>query len=363
MSFLEPLSALLLAFGASFSATPVVARMAVNFRAVDRPSARGVNQRPDVPLMGGLAVLFGLLAGLALGSALAQPGEILDRRMLGFLLGALLLVGAGVWDDCFGMKAPAKLGLQVLAAAIAVAHGFEVSRFTDPITRTLLDVPTPIGWAASFLWIVGITNALNLLDGMDGLATGVGSIIAVTLTVIAWQVGSPFGIFMGFALIGALMGFLPHNFPPARVFLGDTGSLLLGYALALLALDGYQRVSLITFVVPLLALAVPILDTTLSIARRIYRRQPLFRADRLHMHHRILALQGNTRSALMQFYFLTAAFCLLALSIRDLGGSTAAGFLILVLLLTARMLRNMGLLRFADDPEEDDATLGTGGST
>ncbi|MFP8877418.1 MAG: MraY family glycosyltransferase, partial [Myxococcota bacterium] len=292
MSFLEPLSALLLAFGASFAATPVVARMAVNFRAVDRPSARGVNQRPDVPLMGGLAVLFGLLAGLALASALAQPGEILDRRMLGFLLGALLLVGAGVWDDCFGMKAPAKLGLQVLAAAIAVAHGFEVSRFTDPITRTLLEVPTPIGWAASFLWIVGITNALNLLDGMDGLATGVGSIIAVTLTVIAWQVGSPFGIFMGFALIGALMGFLPHNFPPARVFLGDTGSLLLGYALALLALDGYQRVSLITFVVPLLALAVPILDTTLSIARRIYRRQPLFRADRLHMHHRILALQG-----------------------------------------------------------------------
>lgn len=358
MSFLEIASSALLAFLVSFFATPAVARLARRLGAVDRVTDRGVNDRPDVPLMGGLAVLLGLLCGLGLASALAGPMGALDERMRGFLLGAVLLVGAGIWDDRYGMNAFGKLAIQVVAAALAISHGFEILRLTDPITHTLVDLPTWIGWTATFLWIVGITNALNLLDGMDGLATGVGVIIGVTLTLIAWQVGSPFGIFMGIALVGSLAGFLPHNFPPARVFLGDTGSLLLGYALALLALDGYQRVSLITFVVPLLALAVPILDTTLSVARRIYRRRPVFRADRLHMHHRVLALQGNTRSALVQFYSLTAAFCLVALSIRDLGGYVAAGFLILVLLLTVRILWNLGALHFSDE-QTDDA--GSGG--
>ena len=359
MNFLETASPFLLAFAVSFFATPAVARLAWRVGALDRPSERGVNQRPDVPLMGGLAVLLGLLSGLALASLLARPVDVLDERVLGFLLGGGLIVAAGIRDDCFGMRAPGKLAVQVVAAGVAIAHGFEISRLTDPITHTLVDLPTWLGWSVTFLWIVGITNALNLLDGMDGLAAGVGVIIGATLTLIAWQVGSPFGFFTGLALVGGLAGFLPHNFPPARVFLGDTGSLLLGYALALLALDGYQRVSLITFVVPLLALAVPILDTTLSVARRLYRRQPLFRPDRLHMHHRVLALQGNTRSALVQFYSLTAAFCLVALSIRDLGGVVAAGFLIVVLLLTIRMLWNLGSLRFSDDPGDDSDPAGS----
>jgi len=362
MSFLETASSLLIAAAVSFFVTPLIARLARRFGAVDRPSDRGVNQRPDVPLMGGLAVLLGLLSGIVAAYLIFGFAGAINQRMVGFLAGAVLLVVAGVWDDRFGMKALGKLTVQIAAAAVAIAHGFEISRLTDPITHTLVDLPTWLGWLATFVWIVGITNALNLLDGMDGLASGVGVIIGATLTLIAWQVGSLFGFLTGLALVGGLAGFLPHNFPPARVFLGDTGSLLLGYTLALLALDSYQRLSLITFAVPLLALAVPILDTTLSVARRIYRRQPVFHPDRLHMHHRILELQGSPRSALIQFYSLTAAFCLVALSIRDLGGIVAAGFLVLVLLLTIRMLWNLGALRFADEPDEG-VTQGRQGET
>jgi UDP-GlcNAc:undecaprenyl-phosphate GlcNAc-1-phosphate transferase len=199
-------------------------------------------------------------------------------------------------------------------------------------------------WPVSLLWIVGLTNALNLLDGLDGLAAGVGAIIAATLTVIAWQAGQPFGVFVGLALAGALLGFLPHNFAPARIFLGDTGSLFIGYMLALLALEGYRRISLITFLAPLLALAVPILDTALSIARRVRSHAPIFSADRLHMHHRLLDAEGSARAAVLQFYFVTAAFCLIALSFTKLQGITAVVFLVAVAILTLRLLRNLGAL-------------------
>jgi UDP-GlcNAc:undecaprenyl-phosphate/decaprenyl-phosphate GlcNAc-1-phosphate transferase len=149
---------------------------------------------------------------------------------------------------------------------------------------------------------------------------------------------------LGLALLGALLGFLPHNFAPARIFLGDTGSLFIGYTLALLALEGYKRVSLITFLAPLLALAVPILDTALSIARRVRSRSPIFSADRLHMHHRLLDAEGSPRAAVLQFYFVTAAFCLIALSFMKLQGTSAIIFLVAVALLTLRLLRNLGAL-------------------
>ena len=218
----------------------------------------------------------------------------------------------------------------------------------------VVDLPRWLVWPASLLWIVGVTNALNLLDGLDGLAAGVGAIISATLTVIAWQAGEPFGVFLGLALVGALLGFLPHNFAPARIFLGDTGSLFIGYALALLALEGYRRVSLITFLAPLLALAVPILDTSLSIVRRVRSHAPIFSADRLHMHHRLLDTEGSARAAVLQFYFVTAAFCLIALSFTKLHGVSAIVFLVAVALLTLRLLRNLGALELGAREGEGD---------
>ncbi len=181
-------------------------------------------------------------------------------------------------------------------------------------------------------------------DGLDVLAAGVGVIIGATLTLIAWQAGQPLGVCLGIALIGSLLGFLPHNFSPARIILGDTGSLFVGYSLALLSLEGYRQVTVIPFVVPLLALAVPIIDTLISILRRAGTGRSPFRADRQHIHHRLLARRGSPRAAVMQFYFLTACFSLIAVSFTDLQGYVAAFCLVAVLVLTLRLLRNLGVL-------------------
>jgi UDP-GlcNAc:undecaprenyl-phosphate GlcNAc-1-phosphate transferase len=338
--FLIPLS---VAIAGAALATPLVARTARALRIVDHPSDRGVSFHGGMPLAGGLAVATGFAVGLA--AALHALRESIPPGSLeGLVAGATVIIVAGICDDRWGMKAWSKFLIQTLAAAIAIANGFEISHFTEPLTRTSFHLPVWLTWVVSTLWIVGITNAVNLVDGLDGLAAGVGVIIGATLTLIAWQAGQPFGVCIGVALVGSLLGFLPYNFWPARIFLGDTGSLFIGYVLALLALAGYRQLSLITFVVPLLALAVPIIDTLLSILRRIRKGVPIFRADRQHMHHRLLATEGSQRGAVFQFYLLTAAFCLIALSFTRLQGTIAAVFLIAVLVLTARVVWNLDAL-------------------
>jgi UDP-GlcNAc:undecaprenyl-phosphate GlcNAc-1-phosphate transferase len=358
MEIRDFLIALSVAVGGAALATPLVARSARALAIVDQPSERGVSTRTGVPLAGGLAVAVGFAAGFA--AALHEVNETVSRAQLdGLVIGATIMVISGICDDRWGMKAWSKFTVQIAAASVAIAHGYEISHFTEPLTSTTFLLPRWLVWVVSVLWIVGITNAVNLVDGLDGLASGVGAIIGATLTVIAWQTGQPLGVCIGVALVGSLLGFLPYNFWPARIFLGDTGSLFIGYVLALVALDGYRQLSLITFVVPLLALAVPIIDTCLSIVRRVRRGTPIFRADRLHMHHRLLASEGSQRRAVLQFYMLTAAFCLIALSFTRLEGTTAALFLVAVIALTIRMLWNLGAFSIeANEPTAGDLPAG-----
>jgi len=330
-------------FGVALALTPLVGYGALRLGVVDRPSARGVNDRPDMPLLGGIAVAVAFLSALAAIDFVSAPLSGAGR-WLGLAVGGAMLVAVGIWDDRFGMSAVPKLLAQIVAAVVAIASGFQIDRLSDPFSMSVVELPAYVAWPASLLWIVGVTNAMNLLDGLDGLATGVGAIVAATLTAIAWQADQAFGVCMGLALVGALLGFLPHNFAPARIFLGDTGSMFIGYSLSLLALEGYRRVSLITFVVPLLALAVPLLDTSLSVLRRLRARAPIFTADRLHMHHRLLDIEGSPRSAVLQLYLVTAAFCLIALSFTQLQGITALVFLLAVVALTLRLLWNLGAL-------------------
>ena len=334
---------LLAAIAAAALATPLVARLARALGAVDEPTERSVSLRPGIPLLGGLAVATGFAVGLA-ASAAALEGFVATRRLWGVLLGAALVIALGLWDDRRGLGARAKFSVQAIAALLAVSTGMRIDYLTDPLTRTVLVLPVGLGWLVSVLWIVGLTNAINLIDGLDGLATGVGAIICATLTVIAWQGGHVIGVCLGVGLLGGLLGFLPWNFPPARIFLGDTGSLFIGYMLAVVALEGYRQASLIPFVVPVLALGVPILDTAVSIFRRLRLRAPIFSADRLHMHHRLLETRGSTRAAVLQFYFLTACFALIALSFTRLEGAVAIVCLVAVVLLTLRMLWNLGAL-------------------
>ncbi len=347
---MEPLEIaipLAVAFLASIALTPTVGALALRAGAIDRPSARGVSVRPDMPLWGGLAVALAFAIALLATFAFSEVAQQAPHYPV-VLGGTALIVVTGLWDDRFGLSAWPKLTCQLAAASLAVLGGFEIARLTDPFTMQIVDLPRWIVWPVSLLWIVGITNAVNLLDGLDGLASGVGAIIGATLTLIAFHASQPLGVCMGLALVGALLGFLPHNFAPARLFLGDTGSMFVGFVLALLALEGYRRVSLITFVVPLLALAMPILDTTLSVVRRVRLGTPILSADRMHLHHRLLASEGSTRAAVLQFYLVTGAFCLIALSFTKLQGVSAAVFLLAVVALTLRLLWNVGVLRVED---------------
>lgn len=338
------------AFAISACLTPLVGQLARRLGVVDRPNERSVSQRPNLPLLGGVAVATGFAAALAL-SLVAAGRFPAPGHLTGMAAGAAVVLCLGIWDDRYGMGAAGKFAGQTVAAVIAIAAGFQLGHITEPVTQTTYYLPGPVAWLASLLWIVGVTNALNLIDGLDGLAAGVGAIICATLTIILWQAHEPFGVVMGLALLGGLLGFLPFNFPPARIFLGDTGALFTGYTLALLSLEGYRQVTVLTFVVPLLALAVPILDTALSILRRARIGQSPFRADRLHIHHRLLAARGTPRAAVLQFYFLTACFSLIAVSFTDLKGYLAAACLVAVLVLTVRLLANLGVLQVTGSDE------------
>jgi len=328
------------------AATPIVSRLAVAFGAVDRPNDRKISRRENMPLLGGIAVALGLFVGLAV-CALLVEGDVFRGHLEAYLLGGTLLLGVGVIDDRWSLRAFPKLIVQVAAAAVAISFGFQIDHLTDPISRTVWAFPTWLTWVVTLAWIVGVTNAMNFMDGLDGLCTGIGLIIAMTLTFVSWQSGLPSGIAVGLILSGALLGFLPFNFPPARIFLGDTGAYFIGFSLSLLALEGYQKVTVLTFLVPLLALAVPIIDTTLSVMRRVGRRANPMSADRHHMHHRLLDTEGDVRSAVLSIYFLTACFCIIAVSFTRLEGWAAILFLAAVALLTLRLLRNLGF--FASD--------------
>lgn len=331
---------MLVGAGTAALATPAVMRLALAVGAVDRPNERKVSRRARMPLLGGLAVGAGCGAAL-LFATLWSGGPAVWPKAAGFACGALLLMAVGCWDDRFTLRANVKFGLQIVAALIAIQAGFRVDLFTDPITVQTWEVPLWIMLPVSLVWIVGVTNAMNLIDGLDGLSAGIGAIIAATLTIICWQAEQWVGVVIGLSMFGALAGYLPFNFPPARIFLGDTGSLLIGFTLAILALEGYRKAAFLAFIVPILALAIPLLDTLLSIARRIRSGRSMFSPDKLHMHHRLLVREGSHKNAVLMLYFLTGCFCMIAISFAQIDGWLAFVYLAAVVAVTIRLLRNL----------------------
>jgi len=336
-------------------ATPLASRLSFALGAIDRPNERKVSARTNIPRWGGLAVALGSFVGLAVAMLGVPPEVEFERHMEALLVGGLLVLAIGAMDDRWSLSAWPKLTVEIAASAAAIAAGFSIEHVTDPITGTVWYFSPWLSWGLTTVWIVVVTNSFNLIDGLDGLCTGVSAIIGAALTVLAWQGGQLPGLMIGVALVGGLIGFLPFNFPPARIFVGDTGALFIGYCLSLLALESYQRVTVVTFLVPLLALAVPLLDTGLSILRRLQRRSSPMVADREHIHHRLLRdFQGSHRPAVLSLYFLTACFCLIAISFARLQGYAVIVFLGVVLVLTWRILKNLGLISASPAPAAHD---------
>jgi UDP-GlcNAc:undecaprenyl-phosphate/decaprenyl-phosphate GlcNAc-1-phosphate transferase len=260
--------------------TPAVGGMARLLGVVDRPGARRLNRRA-VPRLGGLALFFGIfvpaLAFLPLG-----------RETRGLLLGAAVATLVGAVDDFRGLVWWEKLGGQIAAAAIPTGFGIWVHRFTFPIVGVHA-LPEWVGVPLTIVWIVAIMNMVNFLDGLDGLAAGVCAISGFTFCVIALSLGRWQPAVLAAVVFGACLGFLRHNFYPARIFMGDSGALLLGFTLGALAIQGLLKTAAVaTLFFPLLVLAVPILDTSFVVAKRLKYRQPVYIADRYHLHHRFM---------------------------------------------------------------------------
>jgi UDP-GlcNAc:undecaprenyl-phosphate GlcNAc-1-phosphate transferase len=280
--------------------TPAVGGMARRLGAVDEPSRRRLNALP-IPRLGGLALLLGILV-----PALAFLP--IGREMRGLLLGAAVATTVGAIDDFRGLAWWQKLGGQLTAAVIPTAFGIWIDRFTFPlITDPYLELPFWIGAPATVAWIVALMNMVNFLDGMDGLAAGVCGIAGGTFAVIALSLGKPEAAILAAIVAGACFGFLRHNFYPARIFMGDSGALLLGFTLAALAVQGLLKTaSIFALFFPLFILAIPILDTGFVVARRLKYREKLYAADQTHLHFRFMRRGFSQRRAALTMY----AWCL-----------------------------------------------------
>ena len=285
-----------LALGIVLLLTPAIGQMARRIGAVDAPEPRRLNELP-VPRLGGLALFLGILV-----PALAFL-EI-NREARGLLLGAAIATTVGAIDDFRGLAWWQKLAGQVAAAAVPTAFGIYIDRFTFPLlTDPYLELPTWLGVGATIVWVVALMNMVNFLDGMDGLAAGVCGIAGFTFAVIALSLGKPTAAVFSAIVAGACFGFLRHNFFPARIFMGDSGALLLGYALATIAIQGLLKTaSTVVLFFPLVMLAIPILDTTFVLARRIKHGEKLYAADQAHLHFRFLRRGFSQRRAALTMY-------------------------------------------------------------
>jgi UDP-GlcNAc:undecaprenyl-phosphate/decaprenyl-phosphate GlcNAc-1-phosphate transferase len=299
----------LLALGVVLVLTPAVGRFARILGVVDQPGeARRLHLRP-IPRLGGIALLLGIfvpaLAFLQLGGAYR-----------GILLGAAIATCVGVVDDFRGLPWWGKLGGQVAAAAVAVGAGVSIDRFTFPFLG-IQDLPAWVGVPATMIWIVAIMNMVNFLDGMDGLAAGICAIAGSTFAVIALSLGKPQAAILAAIVAGACFGFLRHNFYPARIFMGDSGALLLGFILATLAVQGLLKTAAtVALFFPLLVLAIPIVDTSFVLAKRLKYRRPLYEADRTHLHHRFANIGFSQRRAALYMYAWCALLAGAALATR-----------------------------------------------
>jgi UDP-GlcNAc:undecaprenyl-phosphate GlcNAc-1-phosphate transferase len=300
------LTAFSLALVGSLILTPVAERLAVRMGAMDAPDPRKVHHVPT-PRWGGLAVAAGVLLSVVLTLLLYRQAQAyLDfrtqRYLTGILAGGCLMLLLGMLDDRFNLPAKVKLMGQILIAVILIKSGVVITFLTIP-GMGFVYLPAWLSWGLSLLWIVGITNAINLLDGLDGLLSGVSTIVAFLFFVVALLKGQFVVALVMASLAGACGGFLRYNYNPARIFLGDSGSLLLGMLFASLSIVGALKVTTTAAIfVPVLFLGLPIFDTSFAILRRFLAGRPIFSPDKEHVHHQLLARGMSVKQAVMLIY-------------------------------------------------------------
>lgn len=306
----------------SAAITPLVRRLAFVLGAVDKPNARRVNKKA-MPSMGGLAIFI----AFTFGTFVLLRGQFPTHELFSLFLAECVIIITGMIDDIKELSPKQKmLGILIAALVVYFLAGIRMNILTIPLVGTF-----ELGWLSfpiTVFWILAITNAVNLIDGLDGLATGVSIIALFTMGVIAYfflAITNVSVSIMIFCLAAALIGFLPHNFHPAKIFLGDTGALFIGFMIAVLSLKGLKNVTFVTLLIPVIILGVPITDTVYAMLRRILNKKPISQADKHHLHHRLMQLGLSHRQTVLVIYGLALVFSLISLlyPLSTLWGSVA----------------------------------------
>ncbi len=340
--------AFVVSFVFSFAATPLVTRLAFRIGAVDIPKDNRRMHKKPIPRIGGLAIVFGFLV------AVLSFSMEMNKATLATLIGASIIVAMGVVDDCKDLDAKLKFVIQIIAALVVIIFGdVRINVFTNPNIFSNAPYWVLPEWMSVFLsiiWIVFITNAVNFIDGLDGLAAGVSAIMSVSLVFISIRVGEyPIALF-GIALMGSCFGFLPFNFNPAKIFMGDTGSTFLGFMLATLSIQGvFKSYAVISFAVPLLILGLPLFDAVFAMLRRILTGKSPMVADRGHLHHRLIDMGFSQKQTVFILYAISGVLGITAVLLAESGTLRA-----LVLVICVLILLLIGSLLTKQDINEDN---------
>ena len=323
--------AFIVSFAFTFATTPLVRRFAFKIGAIDIPKDNRRMHKKPTPRIGGLAIIFGFTVATL---CFAQP----SRQLYGTLAGAAIIAVMGVIDDCKNLPAKLKFVIQIIAALVVVFAGdIKIDVFTNP--NFLSDnpywvLPEWLSVTLTVIWIVFITNAVNFIDGLDGLAAGVSAIMSISLVFISIRVGDISIAILGIALMGSCFGFLPFNFNPAKIFMGDTGSTFLGFMLATLSIQGvFKSYAVISFAVPLLILGLPLFDALFAMIRRILRGQSPMTADRGHLHHRLVDMGFSQKQTVFILYAISGVLGITAVLLAESGVLRALLLVICVLIL------------------------------
>jgi UDP-GlcNAc:undecaprenyl-phosphate/decaprenyl-phosphate GlcNAc-1-phosphate transferase len=366
----------LIVFGASAGAalvtTPLVRRFAVRTGAIDRPSDRKVHPKPT-PTLGGLAIYVGVLVGMGVSHLMPFFRQLhhVSSEPVAAILGGLVILVVGVYDDVRGTSPAAKAAGQVLAAGVLILLGVQLLYFWFP-GQGILSLGSDLGVPLTVLWIVAMMNAVNLIDGLDGLAAGTVAIAAVAFFAYVYvspgqtlYLHASTAALLAAIVAGSAVGFLPWNFNPARIFMGDSGAMLLGMLLAVATISGVGRTSAqpsggdlaafaIPIIIPVIVLALPFLDVMFAIARRIRSGRPVTHPDKQHIHHRLMDIGHTHRQAVLLMYLWSALISLAAIAVALINGRVLVGA---ILVATAVVLAATSLPRMRSTSRRAAARL------
>lgn len=340
--FMDCMITFALAFIITFSATPIAKRISMKAGAVDYPKDRRRMHKEPIARLGGIAIIAGFTVAVLFvffTALLGNSEKDIVRQLLGIMAGMSIIAAIGITDDIKKLGPWPKLSLQIIAALVTILiSGLRITIFSNPFSASLpyVVIPGYISYPLTVLWIVAITNAINLIDGLDGLAAGVTAISCISLFFINLFINKdlsimPFVSVLILALAGSSIGFLPFNFYPAKIIMGDTGAYFLGFMLSIISIQGaLKSYTVLSISVPLLVLGLPVIDTVASIFRRIKTHKSIVHADRGHIHHRLIDMGLSIRQAVITLYIASAGLGIAAIVMAERGVMSAVIFIVMV---------------------------------